>query len=234
MIRFRSALILSLFVVSMFAQTALAFTPQSAEEFLDPNAAVTVDFSIRGILKDLFIQHSSEVFGDILNSSDEDTKKEAARSKALMDQLTAGERVYISFSFPDAVVIALRVTNEQWSALIDGATVETYKDTNVYSIKGGITNMVRFGEIAVFAETIESLKPLIERVAMGAGSSLSTDPAYKRIVSSYLTNRLIGVSINFSGFAKELSQLGDGALAAEGIDFNEVINNFLHSLLMKD
>lgn len=209
--------------------TAFAITPQNAEEIIAGDAAVVVDFSVTGKIKDIVKKYSDNFIGSLLSPTG-DKEKEAKQAQALLDQILSGERVYVAYNIPDTLLLVMKVTDEQWKLFTEDVENEEYKGYTVY--KDASASFVRLGEFLVSADSkdaTDSLKPLIDRVIAGSQDSLAQNLQYQKLVSSFLTNRDVGISINLSRIESLLiDQIPNEKAPGSTLDTHTMIKNIFN------
>lgn len=232
--KFKS-LLASTAIAMLIAPTAFAsFEPTNPDEFFSNKTSITLDAALNGTLKEKLLPLIEK---GLLGTSDlsDLPENEAKKIHAVLDPLLAGSRAYIGIELPKelqmedpTVVFSIKMSDSQWTDLIAGNTATLYTDYTLFTDEQNNLAMTRIGQFAVIAQTVDQLKPVVDRANANGANSLSQVPGYKGITNSFLPDRIFGMAIDYSTFGDLLKELPNQSIPGTSLESETVLKNIFN------
>lgn len=190
----------------MIPSAIQALSANTAEDFSPGSAVGTMDLSLTaGRLKNLL---EPLIRKELKKGPAAKTAKDA-KAELLANKFLAGDRFFVSFMPPQSVVFTMPVSDNDWAIFTAETEKETYGGIDVYKEEESNTSCARIGGFAVVATTPADIHTAINLANGSTTDSLTNNAAYKQFTSSYLSPRLMSVTINIkelASFAKPFIQ----------------------------
>jgi len=182
-------------MVSILVPGVLQAATLNPEDIAPKDAMVTADFSLTGKLKALLSPFINAELKN-LSSSAEDEKV-----KLLVNKFLAGEKVFVSFTMPESILVSLPITDAEFETLITGTTKTTYESTDIYSDEDSY--LARLGGMVVISGGSDvAIKEAIDYSTGKLTNPLSSNESYKKMTADYLSPRAFGFTLNIGELAK--------------------------------
>lgn len=213
---------ISFLAVLMMSQTVLAAV-STPEEIIGENAGATIDFSLKGRAKEALSPFFSNLIDEESSSVSQEDRDKAV---AVITQILAGERVYVSVNSPEDMVFIVKVTDSQWTTLIVGSESQSYGNTTIYT-KDDVS-LARISGMLVIGPQLDSIKKAIDRANANGAGSLAQSEYYRKLSTALISDRIIGVVLNWGYLKTLMKDLGEPVdVPGLSTDLTTVINRIV-------
>lgn len=183
-------------MVSMLVPGVLQAATLNPEDIAPKDAVVTADFSLTGKLKTLLEPFVNAELKKLSSSADDE------KVKLLVNKFLAGEKVFVSLTMPESILVSMPIIDAEFETLIAGTTKTTYESTDIYS--DASSYLAKLGGMLVISGggSDAAIKEAIDYSTGKLKEPLSSNESYKKMTADYLSPRAFSFTLSIGGMAK--------------------------------